>query len=191
MVGSYHITNGTLLVCELPEERKAVPLFKIKVNDDGTRRYKARIVMKGFMQKEGIDFHDTYAPVAKWSSIRILSAIVTILNLELTHIDFEMAFMIPMMDTEVYIKTTAGMEQQTPGGKVAKMIKGINGCKQGSKLFYEEVKGTLVSIGFTTSKYDSCLFIKRTNTESCIIITWVDDLLTATDGERNGILNTS
>ena len=145
--------------------------------------------MKGFMQKEGVDFHDTYAPVAKWSSIRILFAIVTIFDWEIAHIDFETAFMIPLMDTEVYIKTTAGMENLTPGGNIARMIKGINGCKQGSKLFYEEVKNALLENNFVMSLYDSCVFIKRSGDESCIIITWVDDLIIATNSVSNSILS--
>ena len=73
-----HIDNETLRPCTLPSGRKAVPLgwvFKIKDNPDGSKRYKARIIMKGFLQREVVDFVDTYAPVAKWSSIRILLAL--------------------------------------------------------------------------------------------------------------------
>jgi hypothetical protein len=69
------------------------------------------------------------------------------------------------------------------------MIKGINGCKQGSKLFYEEVKASLQTDGFTMSLYDSCLFIKKRKNESCVIIVWVDDLLIATDSKKCTILD--
>ena len=101
--------------------------------------------MKGFLQREGIDFVDTYAPVAKWSSIRMLLALAVINDLDLTHIDFETAFMIPKMDKEVYIKTIDGMSDLTPGGNIGRMLKGIPGCRQGSKLFYDEVKTSLAS----------------------------------------------
>jgi hypothetical protein len=181
-----HLKNETLLPCELPEARKPVPLgwvFKIKINPDGTKRYKARIIMKGFLQREGIDFMDTYAPVAKWSSIRIFLALATIFDWDLTHIDFETAFMIPKMDTVVYVKTVEGMEQLTPGGHIAQMLKGVNGCKQGSKLFYDEAKGTIIAMGFTMSLYDSCVFTLFTEDEKCIIILWVDDLLVASKGK--------
>ena len=85
-------------------------VFKIKKNPDGSKRFKARIVMKGFMQRQGIDFINTYAPVAKWSTIRTLLAITTIKDWDLHHIDFETAFMVPKMDAEVYIRVTDGME---------------------------------------------------------------------------------
>jgi hypothetical protein len=182
-----HIQNETLQPCSLPEGRKAVPLgwvFKIKDNPDGTVRYKARIIMKGYLQREGVDFGETYAPVAKWSSIRIFLALATILDWDLTHIDFETAFMIPKMDTEVYIRTVEGMEGLTPKGNTARMIKGVNGCKQGSKLFYEETKNTLIAIGFVLSLYDSCIFVLTKNEEMCVVLLWVDDLLIGTKDDK-------
>ena len=182
-----HLSNQTLQPCELPEGRKAIPLawvFKIKMNPDGSKRYKARIVMKGFQQREGVDFGDTYAPVAKWTSIRIILAITTILNWDLFHVDFETAFMIPKMDAEVYVRTIAGMQELTPEGNIARMLKGVNGCKQGSKLFYEEVKNTLIENGFKMSIFDSCVFTKHVGNVICVVITWVDDLLISTNCDK-------
>ena len=179
-----HIKNGTLEPCDLPPDRKAVPLawvLKVKTNPDGSKRHKARIVMKGFLQREGIDYFLTFAPVAKWTSIRIVLALSTILDWGLTHIDFETAFMIPKMDAEVYVRVTDGMQALSSTG-FAKMLKGVNGCKQGAKLFYDEVKGSLIGNGFTMSIYDSCIFIKRSGSEVCIIVIWVDDFLIASNG---------
>ena len=181
-----HLKNGTLQPCDLPPGRKAVPLawvLKVKTNPDGTKRHKARIVMKGFLQKEGVDYVLTFAPVAKWSSIRIVLALATILDWNLAHIDFETAFMIPKMDAEVYVKVTDGMQALSSTG-FAKMLKGVNGCKQGAKLFYDEVKGSLLRNGFVMSIYDSCVFIKRSGTEICIVVVWVDDFLISSNGSN-------
>jgi hypothetical protein len=153
-------------------------VFKIKENPDGTLRHKARIVMKGFLQKKGVDYKETFAPVAKWTSIRIVLALATIFDLNLTHVDFETAFMVPKMDAEVYIRVTDGMNDLAPNG-VARLLKGINGCKQGSKLFHDEVKGMLLANGFTMSMYDSCVFYKSNGEEWCIVVVWVDDFLIA------------
>ena len=79
--------NGTWELVERPKDRKLVSckwVFKVKHNADGTvDRYKARLVARGFTQTEGVDYHDTYAPVVKMTSIRVLLSIVAIHDLEL------------------------------------------------------------------------------------------------------------
>ena len=181
-----HLKNNTLLSCSLPEGRKAVPLgwvFKVKDNPDGTVRYKSRIIMKGYLQREGIDFTNTYAPVAKWTSIRIFLALSNMFDYDLAHLDFETAFMVPTMDADVYVSFTDGMNNLSPSSPYAKLLKGVNGCKQGSHLFYEEVKGSLLLFGFSLSLFDSCVFIMFKDGEICIVIVWVDDLLIGTKGK--------
>ena len=181
-----HISNCTVRPCALPEGRKAVPfgwVYKIKTNPDGTLRYKARIIMKGYLQREGVDYKETFAPVAKWTTIRTVLALATIFDWNLSHLDFETAFMVPQMDAEVYIRVTEGMGALAPDG-IAKMLKGVNGCKQGSKLFHDEVKGALLSCGFRMSMFDSCIFIRGEEGHICIVVVWVDDLLIAYDGGK-------
>ena len=181
-----HIANQTVEECTIPADRKPIPfawVFKLKCNPDGTVRYKARIVMQGFRQRQGIDFKETFAPVAKWTSIRVLLALSTIFDWHLTHVDFETAFMVPKIDAEVYIKLSDGMQSLSKTG-FAKMLKGVNGCRQGSKLFYDEVKDCLLQAGFKMSIFDSCVFILTIDRESITVITWVDDFLIAYSTDR-------
>ena len=93
--------------CCLPPGRKAIPIkwvFKQKTNAEGkVCRYKARLVCKGFMQREGIDFVEAFAPVAKFQSIRCLVAIAAYYVLKLEQMDVVTAFLNPDVEEEIYI----------------------------------------------------------------------------------------
>ena len=106
--------NKTFELVPLPSNRKAIGVkwvYKVKLNPDNTiNKYKARLCAKGFTQKQGIDFYDTYAPVAKMASIRLLFAVAAAQNLLVKQLDVdsESAYLHRHMDTEVYM-------QQPPG----------------------------------------------------------------------------
>ena len=111
----------------------------------------------------------------------------------LTHVDFETAFMVPEMDVEVYIKVTEGMGALAPNG-VAKMLKGIKWCQTRLKTFsWRSYKRALFKVGFKMSLFDSCVFFKGEGQGVCIVIVWVDDLLIAYgEGANNtGIIASS
>ena len=104
--------NGTWDLVELPKDRKTVGckwVFKLKrgVNDTEDR-YKARLVAKGFSQKAGIDFHEIFSPVVKIVSIRIVLALVSLLNLELQQLDVKTAFLHRDLDEEIYMEQPEG-----------------------------------------------------------------------------------
>lgn len=175
-----HVKNQTMVACVVPPGRKPVPLawvFRRKINPDGTLRHKARIVMKGFLQKPGVDFNETFAPVARWTSIRLIFALSATFDFEMRHIDFDTAFMIPEIDAEIYVKTSQGMETLSNSDCTARMMKGVPGCKQGSRLFYEEISRALDSIGLKKSLFDPGVFYKIEENFQLIILTWVDDFL--------------
>jgi len=100
--------NGTWDLVELPKDRKTVGckwVFKVKwgVNDTEDK-YKARLVAKGFSQKAGIDFHEIFSPVVKIVSIRIVLALVALLDLELQQLDVKTAFLYGDLDEEIYME---------------------------------------------------------------------------------------
>ena len=84
-------------------------IFKNKMKADGSiGKYKARLVIKGYKQKEGLDYFDTYSPVTRISSIRMLIAIAAIHNLEIHQMDVKIAFLNGDLDEEIYMEQPEG-----------------------------------------------------------------------------------
>jgi len=142
--------NQTREPCCLPPGRKAIPIkwvFKKKTNAEGkVCLYKARLVCKGFMQREGIDFVETFAPVAKFQSIRCLIAIAAYYGLKLEQMDVVTAFLDPDLEEEMYIQAPA-----------LRLLKGLYGLKQAPRLWNDAVNATLHRLNFSRCKSDSCL----------------------------------
>ena len=105
-------TNNTWVLVDLPQGSKPIGckwVFKRKLKPDGSiDKYKARLVAKGFKQSKGIDYFDTYAPVARISSIRILISLASIFNLKIHQMDVKTAFLNEFLDEEVYMEQPEG-----------------------------------------------------------------------------------
>ena len=105
--------NSTWSLTELPPGRKAIPckwIFKRKINSQGEVRFKARLVIKGYEQKQGIDYDETFAPVAMLKTIRILLAISALEDWEIHQMDVKSAFLNPVLEEEVYMMQPEGFE---------------------------------------------------------------------------------
>ena len=117
--------NETWDIVERPPGTNVVGskwIFKEKRDADGEiSRYKARLVAQGFSQQEGVDYDDTYAPVAKYSSIRTVLAIANELNLEVHQMDVKTAFLNGDIDTDIYMKQPEGFAEDPT--KVCKLRK--------------------------------------------------------------------
>ena len=102
------LSNNTWILVDLPSGSKPIVckwMFKRKYNIDGSlQTFKARLVTKGFRQKEGIDYFDTYAPVARIASIRVLLALASIFNLYVHQMDVKTAFLNGDLDEKVYME---------------------------------------------------------------------------------------
>jgi hypothetical protein len=131
------IENNTWKLTKLPPECSTIPtrwLFKIKHKGDGTiERYKACLVAKGFAQHYGIDYDETYSPVFKLTSLRILLSIGATLDLEIHQMDVKTAFLNGEIDTDIYIEQPQGYE--TKPNHVCKLQKGLYGLKQSPRLW--------------------------------------------------------
>src|SRR5437588_5534032 len=106
-----HKENGTWKPAKLPLGGKALStkwVFKIKTNPDDSLRYKSRLVVRGFEQREGIDFQETFAPVAKFLTVRVLLALATYFDWEIEQMDVKTAFLYPTIEEEVYIAILEG-----------------------------------------------------------------------------------
>src|SRR6202050_4700763 len=136
-------------------------VYKIKCDTEGNIiLYRARIVAQGFTQCPGEEFFETFAPVAKIESIRLLLAIAAILDWEIHVIDVDSAFLNSTMpeDQTVYLSQPPGYVAEGKEDFVWKLGKALYGLKQSGHLWYQKLKGILVQIGFHACKSDPCIF---------------------------------
>ena len=104
------------------------------MKDDGTiDKYKARLVVKGFRQKEGLDYFDTYSPVTRITSIEMLIALAAVYDLEIHQMDVKTAFLNGELEEEIYIEQPEGFVVPGKEKKVCKLIKSLYGLKQAPK----------------------------------------------------------
>nr|KAJ0226697.1 hypothetical protein LSAT_V11C100011720 [Lactuca sativa] len=146
---------------------------------DGTiDKYKARLVIQGFRQKEGIDFFDTYAPVARISIIRLLLALAAIHNLVIHQMDVKTAFLNGDLDEEIYMKQPEGFVMPGNEHKVCKLKKSLYGLKQAPKQWHQNFDDVVLSNGFALNHADKCVYSKfDTFGKGVMICLYVDDML--------------
>jgi Reverse transcriptase (RNA-dependent DNA polymerase)/gag-polypeptide of LTR copia-type/Integrase core domain len=159
-------------------------VFKIKENSDGSiSRYKARLVAKGYTQQEGIDYYETFAPVAKFQSIRGLLAIGAHHDYEIHQMDVVSAFLNGDIDAEVYMEQPEGYITKGNEEKVCKLKKCLYGLKQASKAWYEKIDATLKQLNFSSLDADTCIYSLHEGDTVIYIALYVDDLLILTNSK--------
>ncbi|KAK1684263.1 hypothetical protein QYE76_045111 [Lolium multiflorum] len=174
--------NKVWTLVEKPKECRNVIgtkwIFKNKQDEFGNIvRNKARLVAQGFSQVEGIDFGETYAPVARLESIRILLAYASHHNFKLQQMDVKSAFLNGPLHEEVYVKQPPGFEDLNFPNHVYKLDKALYGLKQAPRAWYEHLKELLVDRGFDVGLIDPTLFTKRVNGELFVCQLYVDDII--------------
>jgi hypothetical protein len=166
--------NKTWDLVELPKDRKVVGckwVYKLKKGIDGkVERYKARLVAKGYSQMEGIDFHEIFSPVVKLVSIRIVLALVALLDLELEKLDVKTTFLHGDLDEEIYMEQPEGFVQHCKRRLVCKLKKYLYGLKQSPRQWYKKFDSFMVSQSFTRSEYDHCVYFKSLKME--YLLSW-------------------
>ncbi|EPZ36003.1 Reverse transcriptase, RNA-dependent DNA polymerase domain-containing protein [Rozella allomycis CSF55] len=171
--------NQTWSIQEAPPNRKIVKcrwVFRIKRHSDGSvARYKARLVAKGYSQVPGQDFSETYAPVAKYKSLRTMLSIAASRDYEIEQMDVVTAFLIPSLKEEVYMEIPSGVAHDNKSGMVCKLNKALYGLRQSPRVWYEELHTFLISIGLTPTIADPCLYTGL----NCYLSIYVDDIIIA------------
>jgi hypothetical protein len=152
-------------------------LFKIKHATDGSiEKYKAIFFARGFFQKEGIDYEETFAHVARYTLIRTIIALIAKMKWKLHQMDVKTTFLNGVIEEEVYIEQPQGFEVEDRKSHVCILKKALYGLKQAPRAWYGHIDSFLTSLGFTKSKEDSNLYFKIMNNEPIILLLYVDDL---------------
>jgi hypothetical protein len=143
-------------------------------------RLKSRLVARGFSQIEGIDYSETYAPVVKFTSVRVILAICAALDLDLEQMDAITAFLNGELDELVFMEQPEGFEQGDRNDFVCKLLKAIYGLKQAPRQWYAKIDDFFVqTLGMQRNPADDCVYVRRKAGHLLIIALYVDDLLIA------------
>ncbi|KAL0326149.1 UNVERIFIED_CONTAM: Retrovirus-related Pol polyprotein from transposon TNT 1-94 [Sesamum radiatum] len=139
--------------------------------------FKARLVAKGFKQNEGIDYFDTYSPVARLTTIRVLIALASVYNLSIHQMDVKTAFLYGELDEKIYMDQPEGFVAHGNERKVCKLVKSLYGLKQAPKQWHEKFDQTILAFGFTVNENDNCIYCKVKGDRIIILCLYVDDIL--------------
>ena len=170
-------------LCELPAGRKAVGcrwVYRIKTNSDGTvEKYRARLVAQGFSQKPHLDYTETFAPVAKFASLRTVLALAAAEDMEVHTMDVSSAFLNGDLDEEIYMAQPEGFAAPGQEHLVCRLKKSLYGLKQSPRQWYQKLHSTFVVLGFSRCASDHCVWVWAKNGIKVIIPAYVDDLTIA------------
>ena len=153
-------------------------IFRNKSDEDGVIiRNKARLVAQGYTQIEGIDFDETFAPVARIESIRMLLSLACLYDFKLFQLDIKSAFLNGVINEEVYVCQPKGFEDPNFPEHVYLLKKALYGLKQAPRAWYDRLTKYLIEKGFNRGGVDKTLFTKKTTKDIIIAQIYVDDIV--------------
>jgi len=183
------VKNKVFEVTKLPKDKKPRQtgwVLKTKRNPDGTiDRLKARIVAKGYAQKSGLDYNETYAPVVRSASVRVFLGIVAYEDLAMVQCDVMTAFLYGDLEDEIYVRPPEGIELEDT--KVWKLKKSLYGLKQSPRCWNTKFDYFLKNFELIRSLADPCIYYSHDKRGRILVALYVDDLLIA--GSNNKVIN--
>nr|KYP42640.1 Retrovirus-related Pol polyprotein from transposon TNT 1-94 [Cajanus cajan] len=174
--------NHTYDLVKLPKGKRALEnrwIFRVKQESNSTSpRYKARLVVKGFRQRNDVDFNEIFSPVVKMSSIRTVLSLVATLDLEVEQMDVKTAFLHGNLEEEIYMKQPDGFLVEGKEDHVCRLRKSLYGLKQAPRQWYKKFESFMCEQGYKKTTSDHCVFVKKFSDDDFIILLlYVDDML--------------
>lgn len=173
--------NRTWELADLPAGHHVITLkwvFKLKRDEAGAIvKHKARLVARGFMQQEGIDFDDAFAPVARMESVRLLLALAAQEGWHVHHMDVKSAFLNGDLKEEVYVRQPPGFVIPGKEGKVLRLRKALYGLRQAPRAWNAKLDSTLMQIGFQQSAHEAAVYRRGKGGNTLLVGVYVDDLV--------------
>eukprot|EP00253_Pinus_taeda_P009146 PITA_09146 len=173
--------NNTWELVPRPNDKNVIGtkwIFKSKLNENGdVIRNKARLVCKGYAQQEGIEFEETFAPVARLEAIRMFLALSSFQKFKVYQMDVKSAFLNRDLEEEVYIEQPDGFILGNDPKLVCRLRKALCGLKQAPRAWYYHLDKYLHQQGFLKGSADSNLYIKIDNDKLLILVVYVDDII--------------
>ncbi|BFG36682.1 hypothetical protein CerSpe_229560 [Prunus speciosa] len=177
--------NATWELVPLPKGKKAVGcrwVFTLKHKADGSiDRYKARLVAKGYTQTYGVDYTETFAPVAKLNTVRVLLSLAANRDWPLLQFDIKNAFLHGDLKEEIYMDPPPGIPVTSKEGVVCKLRKSLYGLKQSPRAWFGRFAASMKKFGYVQSNSDHTLFLKRHKGKLTALIIYVDDMIVTED----------
>ncbi|CAI7780981.1 unnamed protein product, partial [Closterium sp. NIES-54] len=174
-----HRNTWKIVPASLPQDRPILSgkwVFRIKTNSDGTiERFKARWVVRGFDQEFGRDFTETFAPVSRHTSLRILLAVAASRRLPLRQIDVTNAFLYAPVDVNIFVEQPHGFVDDP--SLVCQLLKSLYGIKQAPRLWQQYLHARLKRIGFDQLPHDQGMYRLTRDNDYVLLIVYIDDLL--------------
>ncbi|BBG98715.1 HXXXD-type acyl-transferase family protein, partial [Prunus dulcis] len=172
--------NTTWEVMKLPIGKKTVGcrwVFTVKYKVDGTvDRYKARLVAKGYTQTYGVDYQETFSPVAKMNTVRVLISLAANMDWPLKQFDVKNAFLHGNLEEEVYMDFPPGYSNGGNTG-VCRLRKSLYGLKQSPRAWFGRFTQVMRKNGYCQSHSDHTLFVKHRQNKVTALIIYVDDMI--------------
>jgi len=153
-------------------------VFRNKLDELGiVTRNKARLVVQGYNQKEGIDYEETFATVARIEAIRILIAFAAHMEFKLYQMNVKSAFLNGYLKEGVYVTQPPGFKNNELPNHIFKLDKALYGVKQAPRAWYEHLSNFLLENDFRRGKVDNTLFLKSKGEHLLIVQVYVDDII--------------
>jgi hypothetical protein len=172
-----------------PSDVLIIPLkwvFKIKLDEFGEfLKNKARLVAKGYRQEAGIDFEESFAPVARLEAIRIFIAHAASRNMLIYQMDVKTAFLNGELQEVVYVSQPEGFVDPDLPSHVYRLKKALYGLKQAPRAWYEKLSKFLMSTGFSKGVVDPTLFTRKTGKNILLVQIYVDDIIFASTDPKS------